>query len=243
MTQSPDTPRFPDTPGGSPGGAWPGTPADPGTGEPAGTSRFKGKAWLLLTIPFGFTTWAAFLYIGIRARRARWLVWAAFYAAMLAAYGALDSPAKPSSTAMGLAAGLLLAAWIGGGIHAIAVSDDAVRRIQGRADPAVEAAETRIERRAAGRQLLASQPALAREVGVGRPDIAGADDYGLVDVNHVPAAVLTRLPGVTGDLASRIAAQRAQSGGFTSAEDLGMLLDLSPAAVDQMRDMVVFLPD
>jgi DNA uptake protein ComE-like DNA-binding protein len=243
MTQSPDAPQFPDSPGGLPSRAQPGTPAGPGTGRPSGASRFKGKAWLLLTLPLGFTTWAAFLYIGIRARRARWLVWAGVYAATLAAYGALDSPANPSSTAKALAAGLWLVTWIGGGIYAFAVSSDAVRRIQSRADPAVEAAEARIERRAAGRHLLASQPALAREVGVGRPDIAGADDYGLVDVNHAPAAALTRLPGVTSDLAGRIATQRAQSGGFSSVEDLGMLLDLPAAMVDQMRDMVVFLPD
>ncbi len=43
----------------------------------AQTPGFRAKAWLLLTIPFGFTTWAAFLYIGIRARRPRWLAWAA----------------------------------------------------------------------------------------------------------------------------------------------------------------------
>ena len=196
MTQSPDTPRFPDTPA-IPASLGLAHLLTPETGRAACTLACC-KAWLLLTIPFGFTTWAAFLYIGIRARRARWLVWAAFYAAMLAAYGALDSPAKPSSTAMGLAAGLLLAAWIGGGIHAIAVSDDAVRRIQGQPIRAVvEAAETRIERRAAGRQLLASQPALASRYA-GAPDIAEADDGGLVDVNHVLAAVLTRLPGVTG---------------------------------------------
>jgi len=33
------------------------------------------KAWLLLCLPFGLTTFAAFLYIGIRAHRPRWLVW------------------------------------------------------------------------------------------------------------------------------------------------------------------------
>ena len=48
------------------------------------------------------------------------------------------------------------------------------------------AARTRIERRATGRHMLASQPALAHEVGIGRPDIPGADDYGLIDVNHCP---------------------------------------------------------
>jgi DNA uptake protein ComE-like DNA-binding protein len=239
MTQPPEPspgPQWPATPGTSP-------PAVPGHGGPAGTSRFRGKAWLLLAIPFGFTTWAAFLYIGIRARRARWLVWSAVYAAGLAAYATLDTPAHPSSTAQGLAAGIALATWIGGGIHAIAVSNDAVRRIQARTDPAVEAARARIDRRAEGRRMLAGQPALAREVGVGRPDLPGADDYGLVDVNHCPAAALVRLPGMTDDLASRIVAARAQTGCFSSVDDLGLLLDLPPATVDEIRDMAIFIPD
>ncbi len=209
----------------------------------AQTPRFHGKAWLLLTIPLGFTTWAAFLYIGIRARRPRWLAWAAVYLAAIAGWLVLDAPDHPSSTAMGVAAALALAAWIGGGIHALVISNDAVRRIQGSADPALEAAETRIERRAAGRHLLASKPALAREAGVGRPDIPGADDYGLVDVNHCPADALTRLPGIGNDLAGRIVRQREQAGGFSSVEDLGVLLDLPPATVDGLRDTAVFLTD
>ena len=137
----------------------------------AGASRFRGKAWLLLTVPLGFTTFAAFLYIGIRARRPRWLAWAAVYAATLAGFLVLDAPDHPNPTAMGVATVLALGTWIGGGVHALVVSNDAVRRIQGSEDPAIEAAETRIERRAAGRRLLASKPALAHEVGVGRPDI------------------------------------------------------------------------
>jgi len=122
------------------------------------------------------------------------------------------------------------------------VSSDAVRRVHSRADPAMEAARDRIERRAEGRHLLASRPALAREAGVGRPDLPGASDYGLVDVNHASAAALTRLPGITQQLADRIVGQRAQVGGFTSAEDLGVLLDLSPDIVDGMRDMAIFPP-
>jgi DNA uptake protein ComE-like DNA-binding protein len=128
-------------------------------------------------------------------------------------------------------------------VHALVVSNDAVRRIQGSEDPAVEAAETRIERRAEGRHLLSSKPALAREVGVGRPDIPGAVDYGLVDVNHCPAVALTRLPGLSNDLAARIVREREQAGGFSSVEDLGVLLDLPPAAVVGLRDTAVFLKD
>jgi hypothetical protein len=216
----------------------------PAASVPAMTrgASLRAKTWLLLCLPFGVTTWAAFLYIGIRARRPRWLAWAGVYAGAFAGFVALENPAHPSETAKSVAFVLLLAAWVGGGVHAIAVSGDAVRRIHGRADPAVEAAEDRIERRAEGRDLLASRPALAREIGVGRPDLPGASDYGLIDVNHASAAALTRLPGITGDLAGRIVSQRAQAGGFTSAEDLGMLLDLPPATVDGLRDMAVFPP-
>jgi DNA uptake protein ComE-like DNA-binding protein len=219
----------------------------PGTAAQHASQRrragwFRGKAWLLLTLPLGFTTWAAFLYIGIRGRRGPWLAWAGVYAAGLAGYAALDTPANPSSTAMGLAAGLALATWIGGGIHAAAISNTAVRRIASRNDPAVAAAQERMERRAEGRHLAATQPALARELGIGRPDLPGSDDYGLVDVNHASAQALARLPGVTEGLAARIAEARTQTGGFSSAEDLGLVLDLPPAAVDQIRDMAIFTP-
>jgi len=231
MTQNPDI-----SPGRSPA---------PGGGAHAarGGSRFRGKAWLLLTLPVGLTTWAAFLYIGIRARRRRWLAWAGVYLAGVVVWLVLDAPANPASTAQGIAAAVALATWIGGGVHALVVSNDAVHRIRGSEDPAVEAAETRIERRAAGRHLLATRPALAREVGVGRPDIPGADDYGLVDVNHCPAAALIRLPGIGAGLADRIVSEREQAGGFSSVEDLGVLLDLPPATVDQIRDTAIFLKD
>jgi hypothetical protein len=206
--------------------------------------RLAGKLWLLLLVPpFAITTWAAFLYIGIRARRAQWLAFAVLYAAMFVTFVVLDSPRHPGSTAEGVATGLGLLAWIGGGIHAIAVSGDASRRIQRPGDPLLEAGKARIRRRAEGRRLLATQPALAREVGLGRPDVPGADDYGLVDVNHASAAGLQRIPGVTAALARRIVGQREQCGGFSSVEDLGLVLDLPPGAVEQMRDVAVFIPD
>jgi helix-hairpin-helix protein len=190
------------------------------------------------------------LYIGIRARRPRWLAWSVFYAGLIATYGALDTPANPSRTATGVAAGLALATWIGGGIHAIAISSSAVRRIDERSDPAfravqppLEAARERIERRAEGRKLLARQPLLAREVGLGRPDVPGSDDYGLVDVNHATPPALRALPGITDDAVQQIVKERAELGGFSSVEDLGAALSLPPGMVDRMREMAVFIPD
>lgn len=206
-------------------------------------ARFRGKAWLLAVIPLGFTTWAAFVYIGIKARRPRWLAWAAVYAGLLVAYLVLDTTFPHNNAAVGLAAVLGLLAWIGGGAHAFAISDDAIRRIDARSDPALDAARMRIERRVEGRKVLAAQPAVAKEIGLGRPDIAGSDDYGLVDVNHAPAATLGTLPGITAATARQIVQKRAQAGGFSSVEDLGLVLDLPPGLVDQIRDIAVFVPD
>jgi DNA uptake protein ComE-like DNA-binding protein len=210
----------------------------PTTGE-----RFRRKAWLLLCVPFGVTTWAAFLYIGIRARRARWLAWTAVYAVGLVVWILLDAPAHPDGTRLGLAAVFWVLTWIGGGIHAIVISNDAARRIEARNDPALDAARTRIERREQGRHLLATQPTLAKEAGIGRPDVPGADDYGLVDVNHASADALAQVPGVTRDLAHQIAAQRQQVGGFSSIEDLETCLNVAPGTIDQMRDTAIFVPD
>lgn len=209
---------------------------------PASGSRWQGKSWLLLTIPIGLTTWAAFLYVGIRARRASWIAWAGVYAAALACWFVLDAPDHPTGTAKGLAAVLAILTWIGGGIHALAISNDAVRRIADRNDPVVEAAQARIDLRAEGKHLLATQPAIAREVGVGRPDVPGARDYGLIDANHCPASTLTKLPGITNELAQQIVDGRDRAGGYSSVEDLGMLLNLPPATVDVLRDLTVFTP-
>lgn len=198
--------------------------------------------WLLLVaLGFGFTTWAAFLYLGIRARRRSWLSWAALYGALLVVSGVLDGAAHPNSTGSSLAAIALLIAWFGGTAHAAAVRREAARQIRPSDDARLEAARQRIERRAEGQRLAARDPRLAREAGVGRPDLPGADHFGLIDVNHAPQDALCRLPGITPEVARRIEETRGGVGFFKSAEDLGISLDLSPNLVDDIREFAVFL--
>lgn len=198
--------------------------------------------WLLLIVlGFGFTTWAGFLYIGIRARRRSWLAWAAMYGALLVLSGVLDSPAQASSTATGIGAIALLIAWFGGTAHAEAIKRDVAWRVRPADGRGLEAARQRIERRAEGQRLAAGNPRLAREVGVGRPDIAGSDDFGLIDVNHASQDALGHLPGITAEVARRIVEARERLGSFTSAEELGVSLDLSPDTVDDISEHGVFL--
>jgi DNA uptake protein ComE-like DNA-binding protein len=207
--------------------------------------------WIVLTAAgAGFSTWAVFLYLGIRARRRLWLAWSAVYAAMMVVALVLDGPANPGDTAESVAAIMLIAAWLGGIGHVAAIRRDAARRIGrvaegdpllGGRDPAIAAARQRIERRAEGRRLAVKNPVLARELGVGRPDVPGADDYHLVDVNHAASSALCQLPGITPEIAARIEETRQRAGYFSSAEDLCVTMDLPPGLTDDIREHAVFL--
>ncbi|MEU6035230.1 helix-hairpin-helix domain-containing protein [Actinomadura sp. NPDC047616] len=109
-----------------------------------------------------------------------------------------------------------------------------------------EAAIERVRRsralRQKARELAASDPGLARELRIGRPDLPREyNDGGLIDVNHAPAEVLTQLPGVTPQLAARIVEVRDETGGFMSAEELSALAGLPPALTADMADHAVFI--
>ncbi len=67
-------------------------------------------------------------------------------------------------------------------------------------------------------------------------------DAALIDVNSAPVEVLGRLPGVDEALAQRIAAARDDLGGFSSLEDLDVVLDLPEPTLARLRDVAVFVP-
>lgn len=92
------------------------------------------------------------------------------------------------------------------------------------------------------RDLAASDPGLARELRIGRPDLPRQyQDGGLIDVNHAPVEVLATLPGITPELAARIERVRAGTGGFVSAEELSALAGLPPGLTGDVADYAVFI--
>ena len=171
----------------------------------------------------GFFTWAVFLILGRNAQRRAWLVWSAVYAALMAAFLGLEIASGSSMTdlAANLAPILWGFAWFGGIVHLAVISKDATRRIRqvrrvSDGTPVLVAARERIKEREKGRRLAAKDPVLAREVGVGRPDLPGTQDFGLVDVNHAPPGALCKLPGITAQIAEHIEQTRQSVGLFTS---------------------------
>ena len=72
-------------------------------------------------------------------------------------------------------------------------------------------------------------------MGIGRPDVTGAADAGLVDLNNASVTALLELPGVDGDVATEIVEAREKVHGFASLEDMGAALDLDGNLVEGLR--------
>jgi hypothetical protein len=201
----------------------------------------RGRWVIASLVPFGWVTWAGFLYAGLKARKGAWVAFAAAYA--LAAAGAititeLDEDIDELDDTLGYL--LMFGTYAVGIVHSFVARKEYLRRIAILEDPALEQARLSEERRAFAHELARSDPELARTAGLGRR--GGFEEAGLVDVNHAPVEDIADLPQVSGALAREIVAAREHLDGFSSLEDLGMALDLPGDLVEDLRGHVVFLP-
>jgi competence ComEA-like helix-hairpin-helix protein len=202
-------------------------------------------AWLSL-IPFGLGSWAP-LYAGTRVRNLRWCAWGAVWSAITLAGWTLAVVMNGGAFA-GL---LIILGWTGAIATSFSIaaghdelaSGPSVRGHVGSGwSAALRDAEERLRERDRARRLAVESPELALEMGVGRPDLAGAIPTGLVDINNAPAAALAALPGVGMTRAEAIVKAREEIRGFSSVEDLGLALNFDGALVERLRGRVVFLP-
>jgi DNA uptake protein ComE-like DNA-binding protein len=194
--------------------------------------------WLSL-LPLGAGAWAP-IYAGFKAHMKTWVALGALWSAVTVA-GWVKSSISHSGHD-DVAGMLMIVGWVGAIATSFVIRGEYERRT---GSPLLEA-EARAQQRLSDRQraleIAAQNPSLAREMGVGRPDRAGALDAGLVDVNNAAVTALLELPGVDGDVATQIVETREQVDGFSSLEDLGATLDLDGDLVEQLRGRVVFLP-
>ncbi len=200
----------------------------------------RGRWVLTSLIPFGWVTWAGFLFAGFRARKAAWVVAGFAYLAVTAAtlfITSLDNNEEGLEDNLGYI--LMFSAWGVGILHSFLTRKPYLRRIDMLDDPALQKARLARERQAYARELATADPELAREALIGRS--GGFDEGGVVDVNHAPVEDIADLPGIDADTARRIVAVRDGVGGFSSLEDLGMTMDLPGNVVEGLRGRVVCL--
>lgn len=201
----------------------------------------KRPLWPLISlIPLGFGAWAP-IYAGVKARRALWVVlgilWCLVVVAGFVADGLSNHPGSDD-----LVGSLLIIGWVGAIATSFSIAPAYRRQLASPLQAAVEAGDLRLSDREQARRLARTNPQLAQEIGIGRPDRAGAADAGLVDVNNASVTALLKLPGVDGDLATRIIETREHVHGFSSVEDMGLVMDLDGDLVEGLRQETVFLP-
>ncbi len=190
-------------------------------------------------IPFGFGAWAP-VYAGVKARRTLWIALGALWTAMIVVALVLSSGHGHGND--GIVGALAIISWVGGIATSFSIRDAYDRQMSSTLQAATSAAEQRLHDRRRAAEIAQRDPALAQEIGIGRPDRADADPEGLVDVNNANVTALLTLPGVDGDLATEIVETREKVGGFASLEDCGAQLDIGADLVEGMRGRVVFLP-
>ncbi len=184
--------------------------------------------WLLFAFNPFWTSWVAFLYAGLRAKKRRWIAYAAAYAVVQVSGVFFLDHLDP------LGAALTFIPWLVGLPHALSIRGEYLDRREVLDDPRLREARRRELRRSIAGELAHDDPRLALE-----SRMLGSD---LVDINHAPEAELATLPGVDRRLARRIVHTRDEVGGFSSLYDLGHLLDLDARLVDAIAQRVVCLP-
>ena len=180
-----------------------------------------------------------YLYLGLHTGNRRYLLLSAVSGvAMIIGFTLAGWSNNDNDLKGTVGAALILSVWIGGFVHAIVIW---ATGLDGVRDPAAVVARERNQRRQYGRRLLMSQPRIATELGVGRPDIPGSDHCFLVDFNHASEATLSTVRGITPAIAHQIVEYREAAGDFSSANDLVVTLDLPPSLSDRLHEVAVFV--
>jgi DNA uptake protein ComE-like DNA-binding protein len=185
-------------------------------------------------IPIGLGAWAP-IYAGVRARQALWVALGVVWSAVVVA-GFIVSDKQNTEGA------LLIIGWVGAIATSFSIRSAYDRRMGSSLAAAQTAGEQRLHERTEALRIARENPALAQEMGIGRPDVAGAAHGGLVDVNNAAVTALLGLPRIDGDLATRVIEVRGEVNGFSSLEDMGTAVDLPGDVVEALRGRVVFLP-
>jgi hypothetical protein len=190
-------------------------------------------------VTVGMAAGPCFAYAAVRHRSRAFAGAAVVYAGASVAV-VWNNIVHPGSL-FGLDAGVaaVLGLWTVSSVHALAVRRRVFRApVQ---DEAVTAAKDRIRRRDEARRLVARDPGLARELGIGRPDQpSDYDDGGLIDVNHVPGECLRLRGGLDAAVVRTIIATREKVGRFDGRHDLEILAGLDPDTLDEVADRLIF---
>ena len=200
---------------------------------------------LVPAVTFGLGSAIPFLYWGLWLRSRKLIAVGAGYGVAACLCLLLLNGTSSNSAEGGLAAMLALGLASVATAHAFVLRHELLGEhlsVRSGHTDAERLAVERIRRREYARRLLHSDPLLAYELRVGRPDLPrDFDDGGLIDVNHASAGALTRLPEINEQMAAEIVTARESVGGFSSLDDLSVVVGCAPQPFDRLEDFLVFV--
>ncbi|MEU5265519.1 hypothetical protein [Amycolatopsis sp. NPDC021455] len=218
----------------------------------------RGRTWpagwwyLPLTVlTAGLAAWAPFLHAAVvlGSTRLRWVA-AAYGAVMVALLVCAAAPVDAQGNPVGTAGDVLPVIAGMGWLLLIPVAcahQWVLRRRVARGrdqvpEPAIASALAARDRRSTARRIAETDPLLARELRIGRPDLARSyDDGGLVDLNSAPAEAIARCCDIPLPAAGEIVRARTESG-YSSVDELLVTATVPLPAWDRIRDRGLTLP-
>lgn len=211
-------------------------------------------SWVWAGLPLvslGFATAPAMIYAAVHTRHKVQALLAVVYAA-LTVLAMMSAGAADESALDNVFEACLTVLWLLGTGHALAIrkwvfdqrTGSRTRTLRERQAAALEAHREQEAVRERAKRIVAEDPQLAAELEIGRVDKRARKfpDGGLVDVNNVDAEALAKATALPGETVDKIVEMRDQVGGFDSAADVAVTLDLPPTLLDAVEDRLVFLP-
>ncbi len=218
---------------------------------PRGNWFTRGGWWFLVHVAsLGLLAVVPFTHAAVRSRRVGHVLTAAVVVAVTVLEFALimtadhDAAGKVSGVSAALGGMVFMLMLIGGLVGLVVVRHQVYgpRPPVPALQPAVARALAARARRDEARRLLASDPLLARELRIGRPDLFREyDDGGLVDLNSAPVPVVAAVCGLDPVHAAQIVHARQAAGRFAAVEDVFSWTELPVDVWDRVRDRGVVL--
>ena len=202
--------------------------------------------WALIPVlTFGWGAPFTFTYAAVRLRSKALGVCAGAYGLVAVVTFYFEGSSNDNSWQSNAGAAIALVAGAVATAQAFAIRERLIRPSRptdkGRSDAALAHATEVLRLREQARHIVSVNPALARELQIGRPDRSrGFDDGGLVDVNHVPLEYLVHVLGIDRSTAEQIVDVRDGVGGFSSVDDVSVTLGLHPHALDEVASRSIF---
>lgn len=206
----------------------------------------------LTVLTVGLAAWAPFLHAAVvlGSTRLRWA--AATYGAVIVALlvcatiAPVDAQGNPAGTAGDVLPVIAGMGWLlllpVACAHQWVLRRRVARGRDERPEPAIAQALAARNRRNTARRLAETDPLLARELRIGRPDLARSyDDGGLVDLNSAPAEAIAQYCEIALPAAEEIVRARQESG-YSSVDELLVMVAVPVPAWDRIRDRGLTLP-